>query len=96
MASKLLELMSKLLWLMTSLAPASSHVASACRFCTAGGSGSSHLADADRGSAPSSNVVPSTDPLRSAVAAASGLVVADNVSNDEQTGGLMTASYDVI
>lgn len=44
----------------------------------------------------SSNVVPSTDPLRSAVAAASGLVVADTVASDEQAGGLMTASFDVI
>ncbi|KAK9907947.1 hypothetical protein WJX75_000392 [Coccomyxa subellipsoidea] len=44
----------------------------------------------------SSNVVPSTDPLRSAVAAASGLVVADNVSSDEQAGSMMTASFDVL
>lgn len=40
--------------------------------------------------------MPSTDPLRSAVAAASGLVVADTVASDEQAGGLMTASFDVI
>ncbi|BDA44973.1 probable low conductance mechanosensitive channel YnaI [Coccomyxa sp. Obi] len=47
----------------------------------------------------SSNVVPSTDPLRSAVQQASGVVLSNNFSTDEQAGSVpsvMTASFDVL
>ncbi|CAL8469278.1 g8819 [Coccomyxa elongata] len=47
----------------------------------------------------SSNVVPSTDPLRSAVQQASGVVLSNNFSTDEQGGSVpsvMTASFDVL
>ena len=65
---------------------------------TGAGNSAGSSSETDRGGT-SSNVVPSTDPLRSAVQQASGVVLSNNFSTDEQGGSVpsvMTASFDVL